>query len=86
MDKANWKFKTGLVLVIFSTIIFAFLIFIPLLNTTNKNKIFITTVTVVVGEVLFWTGGLLLGQQMFDKYKSYLNPTNWFNRKNKNNS
>ncbi len=29
-------------------------------------------------------GGLLLGRQLFDKYKSYLNPKNWLNRLKKN--
>lgn len=84
MDKANWKYKVGLVLVILSTLIFASLLFIPFLDTSDKNKIFITTVTIIVAEVLFWSGGLLLGRQLFDKYKSYLNPKNWFKRQKKN--
>ncbi len=81
MEHTNWKYKVGLVLVIISTLIFAFLLIIPFLNTSDKNKIFISTVTIVIAEALFWSGGLLLGRQLFDKYKSYLNPRNWFKTK-----
>jgi hypothetical protein len=81
MEHTNWKYKVGLVLVIISTLIFAFLLIIPFLNTSDKNKIFISTVTIVISEALFWSGGLLLGRQLFDKYKSYLNPRNWFKTK-----
>ena len=78
MDKSNWKYKIGLVLIIVSTLIFAFLLFIPFLATSDKDKILITTVTIVIAEILFCSGGLLLGRQLFDKYKSYLNTKNWF--------
>lgn len=84
MEKSNWKYKVGLVLVIVSIPIFLFLLFIPFLDTSDKNKIFISTVTIVIAEVLFWSGGLLLGRQLFDKYKSYFNPGNWFKTKKKN--
>ena len=81
LEKHNWKFKLGSVLVIVSTLIFVFLLFIPFIETTDKNKVFITTTSVIVAEILFWTGGLLLGIKIIDKYKSYLNPKNWFTRK-----
>jgi len=81
MEQTNWKYKVGLVLVIISILFFAFLLIIPFLDTSDKNKIFISTVTIVISEVLFWSGGLLLGRQLFDKYKSYLNPRNWFKTK-----
>ena len=54
--------------------------------TTDKAKIVITTITFVAAEVLFWSGGLLLGKEMFDKYKEKLNPANWFGRKKNSDS
>jgi Na+/melibiose symporter-like transporter len=84
MKQQNWKTKIGLVLVIISTLIFALLLIIPLLDFTDKEKIFLTTISIVVAEILFWTGGFLLGRQLFDKYKAYLNPKNWFNGRKKN--
>jgi len=82
--KQDWKFKLGLGLVILSVLFFLFLPFIPLLHIEAKDKILLSTFVFVLAEVLFWTGGLLLGRQLFNKYKSYLNPKNWFNSKKSN--
>jgi hypothetical protein len=81
MEKNNWKFKLGVVLVSLSMVIFLFIFFVPLLNVTGKNKIFIAGVAAVAAEVLFWSGGLLLGKQLLDKYKSYLKWKTWFDNK-----
>jgi len=80
MEKQNWKFKLGVVLVSISMVIFLFIFFIPLLNTTDKNKIFIAGAAAVAAEVFFWSGGLLLGKQILDKYKSYMNWKYWFDK------
>ena len=53
----------------------------PLLEVDNKTKITISTVLLVIGEILFWAGGLLVGKELFTKYKSYFNPKNWFKKK-----
>lgn len=53
----------------------------PLLDVDNKTKITISTVLLVIGEILFWAGGLLVGKELFTKYKSYFNPKNWFKKK-----
>lgn len=54
---------------------------IPFLEVDNKTKITVSTVLLVIGEVLFWSGGLLVGKELFTKYKSYFNPKNWFKKK-----
>jgi hypothetical protein len=77
----NWKFKTGISLIILSTLLFISLLAIPFLNFTGKTKITITTVILVLAEIMFWSGGILLGKELFSKYKSYFNPLNWFRKK-----
>lgn len=54
---------------------------IPFMDAEAKTKITISTVLLIVGEVLFWSGGLLVGKELFTKYKSYFNPKNWFKKK-----
>ncbi len=49
-----------------------------------KTKITISTVSLVVGEVLFWVGGILVGKELFSKYRSFLNPKKWFKKVDKN--
>ena len=73
----NWKVKLGLLMVLMSLIFFASLVLIPMLNIKREEKIWFTTLSFVTAEVLFYTGGFLLGKEMFNKYKSYLNPKKW---------
>lgn len=77
----NWKLKTGIALIIFSTLLFASLLAVPFLEADSKTKITITTIIIVLGEITFWVGGILLGKELFNKYKSYFNPMNWFRKK-----
>ncbi len=81
MEKKNWKFKLGLTLIILSVFVFASLLLIPFLKIDARDKITVTTIIIVIGEITFWSGGLLLGKELFKKYKSYLNPKNWFKKK-----
>jgi len=83
MEKKNWKFKLGIMLIIISTLFFALLLALPFLDTSDKNKIIISTVIIVIGELLFWSGSFFVGRQLVDKYKAYLNPKKWFTRKNR---
>jgi hypothetical protein len=79
--KKNWKFKTGIALIVISTILFASLLAVPFLDADGKTKITVTTVIIVLGEITFWVGGFLLGKELLNKYKAYLNPMNWFKKK-----
>jgi len=54
---------------------------VPFLDIEPKSKITLGTVLLIIGEVLFWSGGLLVGKELFTKYKSYFNPRNWFKKK-----
>jgi len=78
MQKKNWKLKLGIFSIILSILVFLSLLLIPFLNIDNKSKLTVTTIIIVTGEVLFWTGGLLVGKEIFTKYKAYLNPKRWF--------
>ena len=77
----NWKFKTGIALIVISTLLFTSLLAVPFLDADGKTKITITTILIVLGEITFWVGGFLLGKELLNKYKSYLNPMNWFKKR-----
>ena len=68
MEKKNWKFKLGLTLIILSVFVFASLLLIPFLKIDARDKITVTTIIIVIGEITFWSGGLLLGKELFKKY------------------
>lgn len=84
MKKQNWKIRLGVGLMIVSIPFFLIIPVIPFLDMENSSKVTWSTVSLVIGEILFWAGGLLLGKELFTKYKSYFNPKTWFgHRKNK---
>ena len=67
---------------IFSGVFFGATFIIPLFDLPAKTKIIASTTSLILMEVVFWAGGLLVGKELFVKYKQKLNPKNWF-RKNK---
>lgn len=77
----NWKFKLGVILWIVCVIAFLTIPVVPFLEIGNNVKITISTILLVIGEIAFWTGGLLFGKELYTKYKSYMNPINWFKTK-----
>ena len=81
ITKKNWKLRLGLFLMILSGFVFSVLLIIPFLKIEGKAKITITTIVIIIGEIVFWSGGLLVGKEVFNKYKSYINPKNWFKKK-----
>ena len=79
MRNKSWQFKLGIILIIASIPLFLMLPVIPFLNL--KNKALYTTIIFISAEVIFYSGGFLVGKELFSKYKSYLNPKNWFKKK-----
>jgi len=82
MEKKSWKFKLGLILIILSIVFFLSLMIIPFLRMDKKTMISISGIVFIIAEVLFWTGGIFLGKELFNKYKSLLNPRNWLKKRN----
>jgi len=80
----TWKFKLGIVLLIICVIAFLAIPVVPFLDLENSVKITLSTVLLVIGEISFWTGGLLLGKELFSKYKAWFNPKNWSKSKSDN--
>lgn len=83
-SKYNLKFKLGIIIMVVSVLLFLSLPVIPFLPIESKTKITISTVVFILAEVTFYGGGFLVGKELFSKYKSYLNPKNWFKNKPEN--
>ena len=81
-ESKNWQIKLGIFLMIFSGVFFAATFVIPMFNLPSKTKVIAITTSLVLMEVVFWAGGLLVGKELFTKYKQNLNPVNWFKKKN----
>jgi len=75
--KKTTKFKIGLVLLGISIVAFLLLPVIPFLDIEKGMKYAVSTGLFIFAEITFWVGGILMGKELFDKYKSLLNPKNW---------
>ena len=80
-NSKNGQIKLGIFLMIFSGVFFAASIVIPMFDLPTKTKVIASGTSLVLMEVVFWAGGLLVGKQLFTKYKNRLNPVNWFRKK-----
>ena len=66
---------------IFSGVFFGLMLLVPFLELETKQKVFWSSASFIAMEVCFWSGGLLVGKELFAKYKSQLNPAKWFKTK-----
>ena len=81
MKKKNWQIKLGIFLMVFSGVLFAATFVIPMLDLPAKTKIIASTASLIAMEIVFWSGGLLVGKELFTRYKKQINPKNWFKKK-----
>ena len=82
MDK-NRQIKLGVFLMAFSGVFFGATFIIPMFDLPTKTKLVASTISLILMEAVFWAGGLLVGKELFQKYKTRLNPVNWFKKTNK---
>ena len=82
MDFKKWKLRIGIVMISISVACFLFLLAVPFLQVRPKFKITLTTVLIVVGEVMFWVGTILIGKDVYNKFKEKLKSREWLNKKN----
>lgn len=80
-QKKNWQIKLGIFLMVFSGVFFALTFVIPMLELPTRTKVIASTTSLALMEVVFWSGGLLVGKELFTKYKKQLNPKNWWKKR-----
>jgi hypothetical protein len=83
MKNKNFRIRIGLFLMVFSGVFFAITLTVPLLDLPAKTRVIAATASFIMMEVVFWSGGLLVGKELFVKYKKQMNPLTWFRKKNK---
>ncbi|MFC2151017.1 transporter suffix domain-containing protein [Bacteroidota bacterium] len=81
MKKFNWQLKLGIALIILALLLFSFLFVIHLFKIDNTTKVKLYTITLISQKITLWLGIFLIGERLFVKYKSYLNPKKWFKKR-----
>jgi hypothetical protein len=80
LTRKNRRIKLGIFLMIFSGVFFAATLIFPLTQLPVKTKVIASTTSLILMEIVFWSGGLLVGKELFTRYKRKLNPVTWFKK------
>lgn len=75
--KKAFIYKLGIGLIVLSLSLWLVPVIIPFTPLSMKAKAGIITGSLIVAEVMFWIGAVLVGKEVAAKFKSYLNPANW---------
>lgn len=70
-------YKLGIGIIIFSLSLWLIPIITPFTPIPTKVKAGIIPGSIIVAEILFWLGALLVGKEVANKFKGYLNPKKW---------
>jgi len=73
----NWLRWIGIVLLILSFAFYASLLLLPFLTLAGTTKAAAIPVLIVLAEVAFWIGGIILGKEFVTRYRRFLDPRNW---------
>ncbi|WP_088041370.1 transporter suffix domain-containing protein [Bacillus sp. EAC] len=67
---------------VFGSFIPYLLIFaLPFLKISGSFKAVLIGVLVILGEGMFWVGGILVGKDVMANYRKKMNPARWFKHK-----
>jgi hypothetical protein len=77
--------RLGLSAILVSCALWATVAIIPLLALGSTQTTIAIAVSLLVSELLFWLGILLVGKQIAERYRQQLDPRYWLNKlKNRN--
>jgi hypothetical protein len=70
--------KLGLGLIVVSFMPWLAIFFVPSLALTLAQKAALVPILVIIAEVMFWLGVLIVGKEAAQKYRQYLNIVTWW--------
>ncbi len=73
----SWLKKMAIIFIIASFILYALLPAVPFLPFSLGTKGVVTGAMLGTSEVIWWIGLSIVGKEVAQKYRSYLNPRNW---------
>jgi len=73
--------KLAIYLVFGSFVPYLFIFVLPFLPISNSLKTSFVPVLIILGEGMFWIGGLIVGKEVIKHYRGYINPMNWIKKR-----
>lgn len=77
LNPSSWSRWTGAGALILSFTLYGSLLLLPFLPIDTVMKAAAVPVLIVLAEVAFWIGGILLGKEVVARYRHVFNPRYW---------
>ena len=74
----TWRKYFGIMLIILAAICWFTIFLLGNFKLSVAQVSAITAALIIVGEILFWSGSVLVGTELWIKFKKKLNPKYWF--------
>ena len=71
----------GIVLLVAAVLFWAAAPAVLLIPLSAVQKVWTGSAFLVLGEVAFWAAAVVLGREVFRRYRSFLDPRGWFGQK-----
>ena len=71
----------GLVLLVAAVVFWVAAPAVLLIPLSAEQKVWMGSAFLVLGEVAFWASAVVLGREVFRRYRSVLDPRRWFDEK-----
>jgi hypothetical protein len=71
----------GIVLLVAAVLFWAAAPAVLLIPLSAPQKVWAGSAFLVLGEVAFWASAVVLGREVFRRYRRYLDPRGWFGEK-----
>ena len=70
-------YKIGMVLLALSLLTWLIPVVAPFTSFSTNTKAMIIGGAIIIAEIMFWIGAILVGKEVAARYKGYLHPKNW---------
>jgi len=77
VNSSGWLRWIGIGALILSFAFYGSLLLLPFLSITGAMKAAAIPVLIVLAEIAFWIGGVILGREFVLRYRRYFDPRNW---------
>ncbi|MFN8493905.1 MAG: transporter suffix domain-containing protein [Caldilineaceae bacterium] len=80
VSSTGWLRWVGIGALILSFVFYGSLLLLPFLSITGTMKAAAIPVLIVLAEIAFWIGGVILGREFVLRYRRYFDPRKWWRR------
>lgn len=82
--KSSISKKVAIALMILSFLLYGLTFILPFVPLSTVQKATAIPVLILFGEMAWWLGVAIVGNQLISKYRKYFNPCIWFSCKKSN--